>query len=501
MHGAGLEGANVEADTTKLPLRGRETARITSSSIRLSDLQSLRTQKVGTSLDEASAIKLFTQLHDFLAVATELHEARNLDSLYRTGIAAVSHLFDLRYHQMIEREAGGDYKQILSKSSSPPPHELEGFSDLIAWASKARQVMLYEIEEGRTGEVCTIGIVPVLQDPTRHCVMLIWLADPISDMNVLQMDVLQTFGMDMAARATALLQRARLEDLSSLFDNIIESVPQAVIAISADDRVMALNANAEFLFEIKRIFVMDEPYSQVFPAPLVKTFRMLINQSLMGEEVADAEIEHKLADGVSVNIGVSVTFLRDRDGKPRGHLFLCRDLSLSREVQKLREVDRMKSEFVNTVSHELKTPLTAILGGLEILDMEKDGLSEDFLEILGVVNDGAQRLRSLIFDLLDVARLESGRVALREERTTIAEVIGEGVKVQQQHPNHTIVTEVAEGLPIILADRAKLIQCVTNYISNAIKYSPRGGKVTVRSFIQPEDNALVISVGDEGVGI
>ena len=313
--------------------------------------------------------------------------------------------------------------------------------------------------------------------------------------------MLQGLARDLAARSSSILQAERHANLSTLFDNILESVPQAVIAIAGDDRVIACNSNAEFLFGIQRIFVMDEPYFETFPEQLSETFKNLIAQSLLGKEIADAEIELELQAGVSINVGISINYLRDRAGQAQGHLFLCRDLSLSREVQKLRELDQMKSEFVNTVSHELKTPLTAILGGVEILEMEAEAMDEDTKEIVDVIGDGAKRLRDLIFDLLDVSRFETGKVALREELTSVRNVIEESLRVQHPTNKHTIKVEIDETIPEIVMDRGKIIQCVTNYVSNAIKYSPKGGEILVTATKDDEKRMVIVGVKDQGLGL
>ena len=153
------------------------------------------------------------------------------------------------------------------------------------------------------------------------------------------------------------------------------------------------------------------------------------------------------------------------------------------------------------MSHELKTPLTAILGGLEIIQDDVAQLPEDMREIIGVIGDGAARLRNLIFDLLDVSKLESGRVNLQEEPTNIQDIFTEALRVQHPHAKHTIVTNIAKDVPPILMDRAKMIQCLTNFVSNAIKYSPNGGTITLSASINPQTRMLMVSVADQGLGI
>ncbi|MCK6439237.1 MAG: cell wall metabolism sensor histidine kinase WalK [Planctomycetes bacterium] len=492
-----------ENDTKKVAKQGGTTRSVGQRESRMYDIGSLRTRRISyTDLKPVEVDKLLSRIHTYHHKLAKLYEVKSLEELYEAAIAAVETLFDLKHYQVFVRNAEGHFVPVEGADIiSPLLGEGESIEDLIHWTVQQRRVIFYDLEK-ESGGVTTIGILPVSHDQIHFSVLALALTKPVSDMSVLQVDTLSSLALDLPARAQALLQAERHSKLTSLFDNILESVPNAVIAIAGDDRVIALNANAEFLFGIKRIFAIDEVYTEVFPETLVEAFKELIARSVMGKEVADTEIEHELEGGVTVNIGVSVTFLRDRTGRPLGHLFFCRDLSLSREVQKLRELDKMKSEFVNTVSHELKTPLTAILGGLEIIEGDLETLPEDMREILGVVSDGAKRLRNLIFDLLDVSRLESGRVQVKEEPTDIREIIDQTLRVQQPHPKHTIVVDVASDVPErILMDGAKIVQCLTNYVSNAIKYSPNGGEVRVSARIDHDKRMLICGVKDQGLGI
>ena len=498
----------MEEDTQKV--NAGVTRRIKpTASRRALDLETLRTRKIDTkSLAPGDIDQLFSRLQGFMSAFARLNEATSLDQLYDKATDAIGALFSMSRFTVVRRRPNGKFQtwkisketKEAEKDQTDSVHET--IIEMVAWAFDSKQVMFFDAADlFETEGSGTIGIIPVSGDNTHHMAIVFWCGDKVARMNVLQVDMLYALGRDLALRASTLLQREQLLQLSSLFDNIIESVPHAIVAISGDDRVVALNANAEFLFDVKRIFAMDEPYKEAFPEALVEVFDNLIAQSLMaGVGLADTEIDLDI-NGTMISAGISLNLLRDREGKPQGHLFLCRDLSLSREVQKLRELDQLKSEFVNTVSHELKTPLTAILGGLEVLEDDIAAMDEDTRELMEVVQSGAFRLRDLIFDLLDVSRLEAGRINLKEAPTAIADVIADALKVQHPHPNHQIVVDVDDGLPEIFMDKAKVVQCVTNFVSNAIKYSPDGGEVRVKATKNNITRMMVVSVSDQGLGI
>lgn len=167
------------------------------------------------------------------------------------------------------------------------------------------------------------------------------------------------------------------------------------------------------------------------------------------------------------------------------------------------EIAQMKNEFVSTVSHELRTPLTSIKGYVDlILDGEAGEINEIQQEFLGIVKENSDRLVELINALLDISRIESGRIHLKVEPLDIEEAITGAVhtfKALLDQSNCTIETKLPAHLPKAAGDRDRVGQVLVNLISNAIKYSPEGGKVTVAA--RRAEDSVVVSVKDQGIGI
>jgi signal transduction histidine kinase/CheY-like chemotaxis protein len=168
-----------------------------------------------------------------------------------------------------------------------------------------------------------------------------------------------------------------------------------------------------------------------------------------------------------------------------------------------REIAQMKNEFVSTVSHELRTPLTSIKGYVDlILDGETGEINEIQREFLGIVKQNSDRLVALINDMLDISRIESGRIHLKIEPLDMLDLIAGGIdtfKAVVSQTGHKLACALPEDLPLAAGDRDRVGQVMINLISNAIKYSPSGGTVTVGA--RRRDAQLVVSVGDEGIGI
>jgi PAS domain S-box-containing protein len=174
-----------------------------------------------------------------------------------------------------------------------------------------------------------------------------------------------------------------------------------------------------------------------------------------------------------------------------------------RDVTAERETDRMKNEFVSTVSHELRTPLTSIKGYVDlILDGEAGEITDVQREFLTIVQQNNDRLVELINDLLDISRIESGRIHLTIQPLDVAELIAGAVGTFQAAVDQTdleLGVDLPKGLPKAVGDRDRVGQVLINLVSNAIKYSPGGGTITLG--VERSGKELVVSVADTGIGI
>ena len=168
-------------------------------------------------------------------------------------------------------------------------------------------------------------------------------------------------------------------------------------------------------------------------------------------------------------------------------------------VEQLERLNRAKSEFVSIVSHEFRTPLTGIQGFSEMMRDEELSLDE-MREYAGDINKDAQRLNRMINEMLDLDRMESGRMTMHPERMDLNAVVDDVAdRVRPNAPNHTLTLDLQKDLPQITADRDRMTQVASNLLNNAVKYSPTGGRITVTT--RADGNELRLDVRDEGLGI
>ena len=196
-------------------------------------------------------------------------------------------------------------------------------------------------------------------------------------------------------------------------------------------------------------------------------------------------------------------FKRDKERERLQKEVAAKKIELEAANKKLKELDRIKSDFVANVAHEFRTPLTIIKGNVDLV--VKGGLGEvtsQQKEMLDGAKNVANRLARLVNDLLDISKIESGKMKLREDLININKIIEEnlpGFTKMIKDRKQTLKKELAIDMPDIKADMDKITQVFVNLLSNAIKYSPEQGSIVVKSVNL--ENEIMVEVSDTGEGV
>jgi signal transduction histidine kinase len=259
--------------------------------------------------------------------------------------------------------------------------------------------------------------------------------------------------------------RERAEHLGA----VLASLTEGVIVADAQHRVMLVNPAARMLLSLPA--GEDGQAVGMFADQLMPTSERVIRS-----------YSSPVRDDFGATLG-TVTVLRDT----------TRD----------QEVERLKSEFLTVVSHELQTPLTAIKGALElVLDDDTGDLSRVQRRFLDTIDRNSTRLVSLVGDLLDLSRLEAGRIELEPQALDTCSVVRGALTAVSnlfETRGTTVLVDVPESLPPILGDRRRVEQILTNLLSNAAKYTPGGGLVEVAA--RTENGHVQVAVSDNGPGV
>ncbi len=266
---------------------------------------------------------------------------------------------------------------------------------------------------------------------------------------------------------------------------ILNSTPDPVLVTDASDRLILANPAAGKVFGV---VIRHGERPDLERTIQVKALNELLTAS--SEERHSAEI--RMPDGKTY---LAMASPMTAEGKTMGRVCILRDVS------QLKEIDTLKSEFVSTVSHDLRSPLTLMRGYATMLEMAGT-LNDQQKSYVKMIVQGVDNMAKLVGNLLDLGRIDFG-VGLQVESIPILNIIERvtgGLQLQAKQKNISLGVEIPRNLPhAIEADQALLHQALYNLVENALKYTPDGGEVTVD--LQASDSALVFAVQDSGIGI
>jgi PAS domain S-box-containing protein len=277
-----------------------------------------------------------------------------------------------------------------------------------------------------------------------------------------------------------------------------ERAPIAVLELEPDGTVVEVNHAAEILFGYAAAELVGGPVKKLvlpkFHGDFDRTWDELVTTR---ESVAGLKIRNPRRDGAELICEWTVTPLVNFQRE------VIAVIAQGQDITAQLEAERMKKEFTSTLSHELRTPLTSIIGSLQLINSGVMGeVDKEVAELTQVAERNGQRLLDLINDLLDIEKIESGKLTLMPEVIVLDELVRESMLLNKGFGERFQVRfEAREGMPAsrVHADRKRLLQVMTNLLSNAAKFSPEGGVVEISGAdVGPN---VRVSVHDRGSGI
>ena len=283
---------------------------------------------------------------------------------------------------------------------------------------------------------------------------------------------------------------------------IVNSLAEGLVLVDGNHRVLHINPAAEHLLNVGADQVGEELTLIVQDITLARALKESEGQISLNETV-NLEVTSDYVGETSTLRIVASPFL-DEAGAVLGTVYVFDDITREKEI------DQMKSDFVSLVSHELRTPMTSIIGFVSlILDGKTGPINDKQRRSLVRVQHQAERLADLINDLLDISRIEAGRIQMKQEEISVSEIAEQRIEeISPQADAKSIELRLfaSESLPQTIGDQERIGQVFTNLIGNAIKFTPESGKIAVRisangTLSGKSDKALHIEVIDTGEGI
>lgn len=273
--------------------------------------------------------------------------------------------------------------------------------------------------------------------------------------------------------ASTELERNKLE-------SILTQIKDSVIVLDKEGRIVLVNQTVRKAFDLGSKDVLGLPLNQVIDHPdLMKIIKGEIANPYLQEISTDSGHVYNTQVTEIPEVGTVVTL---------------------HDITYLKELDRLKSEFVTTVSHDLRSPLTAILGYVELIDRLGD-MNEQQSEFIQRVRQSVYSITNLIDALLDLGRIEVG-IAENIEEVPLSPIIDQAIENIQEQLNNKqqkLILEIADPLPTIVGDPIQIRQLLDNLLGNAVKYTAEGGNISFAA--KEEDNQFICHVTDSGIGI
>jgi PAS domain S-box-containing protein len=283
-------------------------------------------------------------------------------------------------------------------------------------------------------------------------------------------------------------------------DDLLDALPDGIVVVSSDRTVVQMNRAAERISGWRRDEAIGRFYGDVLPLRDASGF--LVHERhdpfsrLLSTVVATPEREYVLTrkDSSEADVALRASFVRGKERR------LDSVVVAMREIGRRRRLDRMRSDLVSTVSHEIRSPLTSVKGFTSTLLNKWERFSDEQKKVmLRTINYDADRVTRLLGDLLDISRLEAGRLELKRQEVDLAAIATDAVmRLRLDAENHSLEVEFPDAFPKVTADPGRVEQVLMNLVENALKYA-KPGRVVVHG--SDDEAEVLVRVSDEGEGI
>lgn len=301
-----------------------------------------------------------------------------------------------------------------------------------------------------------------------------------------------------------------LKESEEKYRSLYENSPNAVVLTNEKGLILDINSSAERILGYKREDIIGKNYTEfnMVTYDQISTIKNKYKDLLNGIKPKSIELQIKRKNGNISWISFQSSMIKiDKEIIIES---ICQDITnkkkaenlIIEENKRLMELNKIKNEFISRASHELKTPITSIYGGSQILmELYKDQTCSDAIEFIELINRGGKRLKLLVDNLLDASRIDSDKLRLNLQSENITQIIRDStIEIRYLAYKRNIIIE--QHLPEtvnIVVDKIRIEQVITNLISNAIKNTPRKGIILL--VLEDKPDSVLFKVKDSGIGL
>jgi PAS domain S-box-containing protein len=289
-----------------------------------------------------------------------------------------------------------------------------------------------------------------------------------------------------------------VENEKNKIQTMVKSMADGVLMTDDRDELVLINPVAKQMFrQMSGLKREDKIDKKILESSQGSELANVLKEAIKGGEVTTKEITSEKPKKMTLSAHMSP--VKNSRGDKLGVVTVLRDIT------KLKEIDQMKSDFVSNVSHELRTPLTSIRESIGlILEGITGKVTEKQVKFLRIAKRNTERLTNLINDLLDLARIEAGKIEIKKKSINLVDLakeIMESFDSQAKEKKISLESSFLSSIPHVYADPDRIAQVLTNLLSNALKFTSEGGKVKVRAKLSSDPEFVEASVQDTGLGI
>ncbi len=290
--------------------------------------------------------------------------------------------------------------------------------------------------------------------------------------------------------------RKQAEKASALLSAIVDSSDDAIISKDLNGVITSWNKGAERLFGYTAEETVGRPVTMLIPADRLDEEVKILEQLKRGERVDHFETIRVRKDGSQLNISLTISPVKDADGRIIGASKVARDITdriltekaLREYAEQLKDADQRKDEFLATLAHELRNPLAPILNAVGLLK-RPNLTAENFQMAREIAESQLNQMVRLVDDLLDISRISRGKIELKKERVTLKSILDQALETSRPHveaAGHKLSLSLPPGNVYLDGDPLRLAQVLSNLINNACKYSANNGTIEIKAEVETE---------------
>ncbi len=463
---------------------------------------------------EAQALR--ERLSKLSDASVRINESLDFNVVLQEAIDNARHLTDARYGVISTTNEAGGLDALLTSGTTEEEHrgliglpegmkifdhfsEIRGALRLENWGDYAESV-------GLPGQL-PMTVFSGLAAPMRHrdeLVGIIWLGHDRTDQQFSDEDA-ETLLMFASQAALVIVNARRHRDVQRArgdLETLVNTAPVGVVVLeAATGALVSVNQEARRLVEILNpgqspaelltvltLHRADGQEASLPDFPLVEVLRR--GRTIRGEEITLTTPGNR-----SLTTLINATPIRLENGEVEKYVFTVQDMT------PVRELERLRAEFLAMVSHELRAPLTSIKGSITTLLNPSSLLNPaEVLQFHRIIDSQTNQMRELIADLLDVARIDTGTLSVAPEPTDLATLVSEAREAfQSGGGQHTLLIDLEPELPLVMADRLRMVQVLNNLLFNAARHSQETSPI--RLLVERGELLVTVTVADEGSGV